>query len=710
MALSIRARIVLLAGVCLLAVIVSVEFFNIRQAYQNNALVSEASQRMLGDSVAALLLARAGEQGRSFALQFSAKMATVVSLAEQVSTLRAISIRRAGQAQDLRDDIGRFVQAAYTQHPDAQQLWIAFEPNLLDGQDQRFINDARHGSNEKGRYGVNWNLQGQSELAYPIADSDFTQDAPGPTGEPLNSWYLCTRDSAKPCLKDPYTDLNARNQPLLTALSVPVMDGEKLLGVAGMDIPLATLQDEIEKAQAGLFGGAGRTSIISPSGTYAASGKFPEALGKPIRAFLGDDSEKVMQAIRSGQPAVIEFSGEVHAIYPVQPVEGVANWGVIVDLPREVLLADAVALGRQLQSSQRDAVLVSVGVAVVAALLGLLLIGFSAGSVTRPIDEVAARLREIATGDGDLRSRLGYARRDELGNLTAWFNRFLDKLQPTVASLKESVVTARSNASQTADIARQTSNGMQVQFREIDLVATASNEMSLTAHEVSRNATGAAGAAQEADRSAQAGRLIIQRSTDSISALSQELERAEQQVDRLAQGSDQIGSVLEVIRSIAEQTNLLALNAAIEAARAGESGRGFAVVADEVRGLAQRTQRSVEEIRQVIEQLQGGTQAVVAGMHSSRGRAQESVDAFESAVQVLDSIGQSISTITEMNLHIASAAEEQSAVAEELNRNVVAIRTVTEALTDQADDSARAAAQLNELTQEQLALVTQFKV
>ncbi|MHA6195383.1 methyl-accepting chemotaxis protein [Pseudomonas wadenswilerensis] len=251
---------------------------------------------------------------------------------------------------------------------------------------------------------------------------------------------------------------------------------------------------------------------------------------------------------------------------------------------------------------------------------------------------------------------------------------------------------------------------MQVQFREIDLVATAAHEMSMTAQDVAQNASGAASAAQVADRSAEAGRSLIETSTDSIRALAGELDRAEDQVARLAHDSEQIGSVLDVIRAIAEQTNLLALNAAIEAARAGESGRGFAVVADEVRGLAQRTQRSVEEIRLVIERIQEGTQAVVASMNGSRDRAQDSVGTFNSAVQALGDIGQSISTISEMNLQIASAAEEQSAVAEQLNRNVAAIRGVTEALTDQADGSARAAAQLDALAQEQLALVEQFKV
>ncbi|WP_409489194.1 methyl-accepting chemotaxis protein [Pseudomonas promysalinigenes] len=234
--------------------------------------------------------------------------------------------------------------------------------------------------------------------------------------------------------------------------------------------------------------------------------------------------------------------------------------------------------------------------------------------------------------------------------------------------------------------------------------------MSMTAHEVSRSASEAAAAAVTADQATQAGLLLVQKSTSTAHELSGEVSRAVDQVERLAANSDQIGSVLGVIKSIAEQTNLLALNAAIEAARAGESGRGFAVVADEVRGMAQRTQNSVAEIRLVVEHIQDGTHAVVMSMHGSRAKAMASASAFASAEDALLRIGQSISTITEMNLQIASAAEEQSAVAEEVNRNVAAIKTVTETLTDQAINAAATAEQLDTLAGEQLRLVAHFKV
>ncbi|MGZ9706154.1 methyl-accepting chemotaxis protein [Pseudomonas sp. GNP013] len=251
---------------------------------------------------------------------------------------------------------------------------------------------------------------------------------------------------------------------------------------------------------------------------------------------------------------------------------------------------------------------------------------------------------------------------------------------------------------------------MQVQFREIDQLATASNEMSATAHEVAHSASNAAQAARGADQASRDGITLIERSTRDITALASEVSKAVTEVEALAVNSEQIGSVLEVIRSIAEQTNLLALNAAIEAARAGESGRGFAVVADEVRNLAKRTQDSVEEIRLVIERIQSGTRGVVTTMHASQTLAQDNAGQIHQAVQALGRISEAVTVISDMNLQIASAAEEQSAVAEEVNRNVATIRGVTETLTEQAAESAQISSQLNARANQQMKLMDQFRV
>ena len=450
--------------------------------------------------------------------------------------------------------------------------------------------------------------------------------------------------------------------------------------------------------------------IVSGTGVMAAYSTDAAKVGKSIDETLGADGKDILQLLSGGAPKILQQGDLIRAVYPVSPIPDAKAWGVVIDLPKQVLLADSVKLQAVLDDAQQSGTIKAVGVAIIAGLIGLLLIWLTASGVTRPINSVAQMLKAIASGDGDLTQRLHYSKKDELGELVSWFNRFLDKLQPTIAQIKQSITDARGTADQSAEIARQTSEGMLVQFREVDQVATASNEMSATAHDVANSASNAANAAKGADQSAREGMQIIERSTRDINQLADEVSKAVTEVEALAVNSDQIGSVLEVIRSIAEQTNLLALNAAIEAARAGESGRGFAVVADEVRNLAKRTQDSVEEIRLVIERIQSGTRGVVATMHSSQTQAHSNAGQIQQAVQALSKISDAVTVISDMNLQIASAAEQQSAVAEEVNRNVSAIRTVTETLTGQANESAQISSQLNNLTTHQMKLMDQFRV
>ncbi|MGD8593954.1 MAG: methyl-accepting chemotaxis protein, partial [Gammaproteobacteria bacterium] len=231
-----------------------------------------------------------------------------------------------------------------------------------------------------------------------------------------------------------------------------------------------------------------------------------------------------------------------------------------------------------------------------------------------------------------------------------------------------------------------------------------------TVQEVARNATEAANAASHSDEEAQKGQAVVDRTINAIDALASEVDRAANVIHRLEQDSDQIGTVLDVIKGIAEQTNLLALNAAIEAARAGEQGRGFAVVADEVRTLASRTQQSTAEIQQMIERLQAGAQEAVSVMDDSRSRAADSVSSAQSAGQSLQSITGSVASITDMNTQIAAAADEQSAVAEEVNKNIVNINHAAERAADGAKQTSAASNALAGLAQDLQALVGQFKV
>ncbi|WP_456362268.1 methyl-accepting chemotaxis protein [Pseudomonas syringae] len=279
-----------------------------------------------------------------------------------------------------------------------------------------------------------------------------------------------------------------------------------------------------------------------------------------------------------------------------------------------------------------------------------------------------------------------------------------------ISQVVSSVQKVSDSSEHSADIAIRTHQGIQKQLAEIDQVATAVQEMTATAQDVARNATQAAQAASHADSAAHQGMSIVQETSDSISHLAREIGHAVEVVQTLSRDSENINAILTTIRGIAEQTNLLALNAAIEAARAGEQGRGFAVVADEVRNLAQKTQQATQEIQSMIQQLQSGTRQVVQVMQDSQNRTDESVTHATQAAEALGSITQAVSVINDMNTQIASAAEEQSAVADDINRNVINIGEVAREVAGGADEASQASAKLTRLAEQQRRLINQFRV
>jgi methyl-accepting chemotaxis protein len=328
----------------------------------------------------------------------------------------------------------------------------------------------------------------------------------------------------------------------------------------------------------------------------------------------------------------------------------------------------------------------------------------------RLVQDVKTMSEGIAEGRGDLTRRLDQTSKDEFGELARNFNVYVGSLQQIIQEATGSSAQMSAAAEQLSLITNDSQRGVQQQQSEVDQVATAMNEMSATVQEVARNAAVAAEAARKANGEATTGKQVVSQTVKAINEVAAEVEAATAVIHKLNADSNHIGTVLDVIRGIAEQTNLLALNAAIEAARAGEQGRGFAVVADEVRTLATRTQESTQEIQKMIEGLQVGTRNAVQVMEHGRSKAQASVQQAACAGESLSSITGVVGTISDMNAQIASAAEEQGAVAEEINRNIVNISQITGQTAAGASQIAAASKELAKLAVHLQTHVGRFKV
>ena len=328
----------------------------------------------------------------------------------------------------------------------------------------------------------------------------------------------------------------------------------------------------------------------------------------------------------------------------------------------------------------------------------------------RPLQQIKDNLDDIAAGEGDLTRRLPINGDDELGQLAGSFNRFVEKIHGLVRQIVDMTGQLTELVGQVSAQTQRSEEAMERQRHETDQVATAINEMSAAAHEVAQSAQGAAEAAQKTDTEGQAAKHVVDGSIERIHTLVQDIRDSGVSLDTLQKDVSSIVSVLDVIRSIAEQTNLLALNAAIEAARAGEAGRGFAVVADEVRALASRTQQSTQEIQGMIARLQKGTQDAVTAMRRSSDAGDVTSEQANRAGTSLDAIAQLIATINAMNAQIASAAEEQTAVAEEINRSVHKIAVAVDSVADETQQGAQTARNLAGLGERLGALVRQFRI
>jgi len=377
--------------------------------------------------------------------------------------------------------------------------------------------------------------------------------------------------------------------------------------------------------------------------------------------------------------------------------------GSRISLNGKLILGNMLAIAPSILTTQLE---IFSGYAPIGFVITAVLIAAVNTLLTKPFGKLVKEAKTVF--DNDLMSKIYTGRDDDFGRIELAIKMQSSKLRAVVGRLSNTTRILGGVAKDTSSIADKTNQGVVSQQNDIMQVATAMTEMTATVQEVAKSAAQAAESTVVGLDETNNGKRVVETTIDAINGLADEVQQTAVVIDKVSEYSGNISEIMNVIKSIAEQTNLLALNAAIEAARAGEQGRGFAVVADEVRTLAGRTQESASEIETMIEQLQGGSKEAVQVMEKSRKMADESVQRAASAGEALETITAAINNITDMNHQIATASEEQSAVAEEINQNIVNISAVADETAKGADDSFHATEEIVTTVDRLENLVVQF--
>jgi methyl-accepting chemotaxis protein len=506
-------------------------------------------------------------------------------------------------------------------------------------------------------------------------------------------WYMDAKAAGTIAITAPYISSSLKKQ--VVTIAEPVMVSGRLHGVVAANLTIEQLTDAVLKLK---VPGDGYGIMVQKTGLIIS---HPDkALNEKQIADINSSFTLPWLAQTMGIATLTEHTldGATKLVYTTAIPH--TDWALIFVMGKQEIMAQSTGLA-WIMSFAGGALMILFGIILIA----IFKLQF------RDLERVAQALNNIAEGEGDLTVSIKTAsQHDEIGILASGFNRFVSRLHGMISRMHDIAGQLEIQAKSSSNSAMQTSQRIEVQQDEVTMVATAVTEMAAATEEIASNADHTAQTAQDAVGLSEHGKQQVTKSQTSIRDLAHEVETASTIIGELNAHSQKISSILSTISGIAEQTNLLALNAAIEAARAGDQGRGFAVVADEVRVLSQRTHSSTQEIQTMIETLQQTAAKAVKSMTQSHQMAETSVSDAHSASESLVKISQAIHEISGMAIQIATAAEEQTSVTSEINRNTESIRTVSESLSTEAQVAKAQAQELANLAASLQQEVGRFKL
>ena len=629
-------------------------------------------------------------------LSLRTRLLSVSILAVVITTAYLITETTLSLTQQMRDSLLKDVRHFAGAYGDNTSEWLnsrkviaASLANTLERAPEQSPYIAIKQAFDSGQFALTYygNNDGKMYRQDPAIDAKRANYDPRE-----KSWYIEAMNKGKASILGP--NLSSTTKELVVILTNPVNRNGQTFGMVGANLSLDQLSKQV--AELNIPGSGFAMMVASNNDIIAHPDK--EMVMKKAESISSIFAPKLLSNLVKEDKLVEETLNGKDVFAYGQAIPG-TDWSLVFTMDKSELMAPVYkVLVRQMAT----ALLLLVG--FICFLYWLFKVLFS------DLNRVSNALQDISKGKGDLRARIEVKRDDEIGVLAQGFNDFVGHMHGVVERLKTLSKDVADEAHKVSNSSTQSASRVATQQQEIDMVASAVTEMAAATHEIAGNAEQTAKAAGHSVELGNKGSAQVQKSRHSTYELANEVSAATQQIADLDKHAQQISGILATIIGIAEQTNLLALNAAIEAARAGEHGRGFAVVADEVRTLSQRTHASTEEIQKMIELLQEQTSRAVVSMQNSSAKAQTSVADADAATQSLEEIANAIVSISDMATQIATAAEEQTAVTNEISENSEIIRQVAADLASESQTGVEQSKRLSLLAQQVDNEVGQFQI
>ncbi|MFM4983521.1 methyl-accepting chemotaxis protein [Aeromonas veronii] len=581
-----------------------------------------------------------------------------------------------------RPQVESLLGSSLQQASGISSIYAQFEPDGYDGEDGNWLGGASHSVAGKGSLEVYFTKDQGGAVAQQAVDAAASEakfdTSLNEFGIRNSEWYLCGRDTRQPCLMEPYLyEISPGNKMLMTSLTVPVLRDGKFVGLAGVDMNLPIFQQLAENLGKSLYDNKADVTLVSKMGLIVGSNRYADKLGRPLK--------EVGLTLPDGQPVSSDSDFILHQ--PIRVEAANTQWWLMIKVPKALALSKAHAisneLGTLLVDGQRQQIIAMGGITLLV--LGLLV--WFIQTITAPLSLISRHVGHLSSNEGDLTQQMEIDTHQELIDLGSQLNAFLGKLRGMVQMSKgigQQVYQQAREMKHTADTMR---NSLDEQNLELESVVSAMHQMSTTAVSVAGYAEQAAQESEAATHHINTAQQTLSNARNEIHTLVGDMHEADKAVALVAQRSTNISRILDVIRAIAEQTNLLALNAAIEAARAGDMGRGFAVVADEVRALANKTRESTDEIGQLIGSLQTEVSSSQRLMNTGIERSTTTVQGTEQAFEALNRVVAQIQQIHDHISQVATAAEQQSAVSDTINQNLMRIGDTANVIGQEASSS-----------------------